>query len=171
MHTFRRLAWVTFCVAVATGVAVGTPTTIQAVEQGASAPQIEFAALSGQPVSLRALRGRVVVVDFWASWCKPCRKELPVLDALYRKYRSRGLSVIAVNIDDDAQAARSFLKKVPVEFPVVHDPAKKIAAAYGVPDMPSSYVIDQQGTIRHVQVGFRAKDEAVLVGAIERLLK
>lgn len=144
--------------------------SVSATGTGSMAPEIAAADLDGKGVRLSKLRGKVVLVDFWASWCAPCREELPVLDALYKKYRARGLEVIAVNQDRSRAKLTQFLRRVPLSFPVVHDENGSVAGRYSPPKMPSSYLIDRRGLVRHVQAGFRAKDRAALERQIVDLL-
>lgn len=142
-----------------------------ALEVGGAAPSIEQQDLEGKPVSMKALRGKVVLVDFWASWCKPCRAELPALDRLYKVYQQRGLEIVGVSVDRDVEAARAFLRSHPVAFRNVHDATQTIADQYRPTTMPSSYLIDRAGRIRYVHTGFRAGDEKVFAQEIEALLK
>ena len=139
----------------------------EAVDEGARAPEIGLKDLAGKPVNLSGLKGQVVVVDFWASWCAPCREELPVLEGLYRKYREQGLVIVGVGLDKDPKNLGKFLRANPLTFTVVHDAAGAVADRYGPPKMPSSYIIDRKGIVRHVHAGFRAADK----GAMERELK
>jgi cytochrome c biogenesis protein CcmG, thiol:disulfide interchange protein DsbE len=142
----------------------------KAVGDGTVAPEIALKDLSGKPVKLAELKGKVVLVDFWASWCAPCREELPVLDALYKKYKDKGLVIIGVGLDRDADKLTKFLRGVSLSFPVVHDPAGAVANKYEPPKMPSSYVIDKRGLIRHVHAGFKASDKALLEKELSALL-
>jgi cytochrome c biogenesis protein CcmG, thiol:disulfide interchange protein DsbE len=142
-----------------------------AVSTGSRAPEIGLSDFNGQPVRLRSLRGKVVIVDFWASWCAPCREELPVLNRLQERYREQGLVVIGVNVDNELRNARTFLRRTHVDFRVVHDPEKEVADRYNPPRMPSSYVVDRRGVIRHVHEGFRSGDAAVLEREVRDLLR
>lgn len=144
-----------------------------ALGQGQSAPDIRLTDLAGKPVSLATLRGKVVLVDFWASWCKPCREELPVLEALHKKYAAEGLVIIGVNVDKDVAAARKFLQenKLNLSFALANDAQHKVAESYAPPTMPSSYLIDREGKVRFVHEGFRASDAAKMEAEIKQLLK
>jgi len=153
---------------VATTLAVALSAT--ALEAGSRAPEIGLEDLNGRPVRMRALRGKVVIVDFWASWCAPCREELPVLDGLYRRYREQGLVVVGVSVDRTLRNARGFLRRVPVSFPVVHDARHQVAGRYSPPRMPSSYIVDRRGVVRHVHEGFRSGDAAVIERQVRALL-
>ncbi len=141
-----------------------------AVEQGQAAPEIRLSDLSGKPVALSSFKGKVVLVDFFASWCAPCREELPVLEKLHKTYRDQGLVVLGVNIDNELAAAQTFLKAVPVSFTVLHDAEKKVAKVYAPPTMPSSYLIDRKGQIHYVHKGFRASDAAKIEAELKKML-
>lgn len=143
----------------------------QAVNAGAVAPEIGLSDLAGRGVQISKLRGKVVLVDFWASWCAPCRQELPQLEQLYKKYRARGFEVLAINQDQSIEGARRFLGSVPLSFRVVHDRAKTVANRYGPSKMPSSFLVDRKGIIRYVHAGFRSGDQATLERHILSLLK
>jgi peroxiredoxin len=134
------------------------------------APEIGLKDLAGNGVSMASLKGKVVLVDFWASWCAPCREELPVLNALYKKFRARGFEIVGVNQDQRAENVRSFLSSTPLSFRVVHDGSRAVAGRYAPSKMPSSFLIDRRGIVRHVQAGYRASDRATLEAQIEALL-
>jgi thiol-disulfide isomerase/thioredoxin len=143
-----------------------------AVAEGAPAPAIVAAPLrAGEPpVSLAGLKGRVVYVDFWASWCVPCRSSMPVLDGLARRFGARGFSVVGVNKDTSPADAERFLRRVPVAFSLVSDADDAIARAFDVKAMPSGYLIDRGGVVRAVHRGFTPETAAVLEREIERWL-
>ena len=149
---------------------VAEVSSASAVGEGALAPEIALKDLSGKLVRVADLKGHVVVVDFWASWCAPCREELPVLEGLYRKYRAKGLVVIGVGQDKEAANLAKFLRASPLTFPIVHDSAGAVADRYAPPKMPSSYVVDKKGLIRHVHAGFKASDKASLERELSALL-
>ena len=121
-------------------------------ETGAKLPALAPYGLAG---TLPNLAGKVVLVDFWASWCGPCKASFPILDELHKTYGARGFAVLAVNVDEDAAKQAKFLADHPVSFPVVHDAAQKLVAAAGIEAMPSSFLVDRAGTIRFVHVGFK----------------
>jgi thiol-disulfide isomerase/thioredoxin len=140
---------------------------------GERAPELSLPDLDGQTVALSSLRGSVVVLDFWASWCGPCKKELPALDALARRYAQAGkpVVVLAVNLDKERRNAEKLLATVKVSsLRVLLDPAGKVAAAYDLPTMPTSYVIDRRGYIDLVHAGYSAGDEKKLAARIDALL-
>lgn len=119
-----------------------------------------------------ATKGKVVLVDFWASWCGPCKKSFPALEALHRRYQSRGLVVIGVSVDEDAAAMKGFLKNHPVTFPIVRDAKHRLVESVNAKAMPTSLLVDRAGTIRFVNAGFKgAETEAEMTRQIEQLLK
>lgn len=106
------------------------------------------------PTSLAGLKGQVVYLDFWASWCKPCRKSFPWMNKMQEKYANQGLQIIAVNLDTEPALAKAFLDKIPATIPIVYDPEGSIARIYKLVGMPSSYLIDKKGHIRLTHKGF-----------------
>lgn len=167
MHrTRRRLFFATLAVVI-----FGVAVPVFALNAGARAPEIGADDLNGSRVTIGGLRGKVVLVDFWASWCDPCKRELPVLERLHGEYHSRGLEIVGVNIDRRESNMRSFLRRTPLSFTIVHDGDQRIAGRYRPPRMPSSYLIDRRGVVRHVHEGFRASDAAGIERRIRELLE
>jgi peroxiredoxin len=145
--------------------------TASALDSGARAPELGLTDLSGKPVNAASLAGKVVIVDFWATWCAPCKESMPVLEKLYQKYRGQGLVVVGVSVDEDAANVGPFIQKLKVSFPIAHDKGHKVADRFKPPKMPSSYVIDRKGIVRHVHEGFHAKDAAAFDAEVAALLK
>lgn len=147
-------------------------TQAPALQPGAAVPPLTLPRLgeTTEPLSLAALQGRVVYVDFWASWCVPCRLSMPTLDALYRKHRDAGFSVVGVNKDVTVEDARRFLQRVPVSFTLVADPEDGAARTFAVKAMPSGYLVDRKGKVRHVHRGFTAETAAALEREVAALL-
>ncbi len=144
-----------------------------AVQEGQGAPAFDLPLLSaGRPgsLSLTSLSGKVVYLDFWASWCGPCRVSFPQLEQLRLELGPRGFEVLAVNVDEFEPDALRFLEQVPVSYPVVRDAAGATPAAYGILGMPTAYLIDRAGTVRLVHQGYRKSDGAALRDAIIKLL-
>ena len=130
---------------------------------GHPAPEIVVERLNGQGLALGSLRGKVVLLDVWASWCVPCQKELPMLDAIARRLRSKGVEVLAVSIDQERSNVVKFLDTQPRwVLTVAHDPRGAIAETFQPEKMPTSYVIDRAGIIRYVNDGFEPADAAVI---------
>lgn len=106
------------------------------------------------PLDLSLYKGKVVYVDFWASWCGPCRQSFPWMNHLQEKFAGQGLVVVAVNVDENRDDANAFLKQIPAHFPIVFDPHGQVAESYHVPGMPTTFLIDKQGKVRESRVGF-----------------
>lgn len=122
------------------------------------------------PVSLAEKKGHVVYLDFWASWCDPCRKSFPWMNQLKDRYGTQGLEIIAINLDKTRDKSKSFLAATLPRFTIAFDPQGETAERYQVMGMPSSYLIDRNGMIHHSHIGFRARDRATLESQIEELL-
>ncbi len=124
---------------------------------------------SGETLSLASLRGAVVVVDFWASWCVPCRDAMPFYEALYQAHRDAGLRVVSVSVDEDEALARRFLEAAPVSFDVLWDDGHELAARLALEAMPTSFILDRRGVVRAIHTGFfdrTGDDTRVLVEAL-----
>lgn len=126
---------------------------------------------SADALDLARFRGKVVLVDFWASWCEPCRQSFPWLNAMQDKYADRGLIVIGVNVDRERAAADRFLHDFPAQFQIVYDPAGTLAARYDLPGMPVSYVIGPNGDIVARHIGFRSGLRAQREAEVQQLLE
>ena len=137
----------------------------------AVAPDFTLRGADGRNVRLDELRGQVVLVNFWATWCGPCREEMPRLESLYEKYRKSGFVLLGVNVDDDPNAALSTAAKLKVSFPVLLDTDKKVSKLYDLNTMPSTVVIDRDGKMRFLHRGYRAGTEADYEQRIRGLLK
>lgn len=120
-----------------------------------------FTAFGAEPLDLTPYRGKVVLVDFWASWCTPCRKSFPWLNEMQKRYGDRGLVVIGVNVDATRSAADEFLREVPAQFQIVYDSSGALASKYQVPGMPTSFVFGPDGKLVSNHIGFQqtARDE------------
>lgn len=142
-----------------------------AASVGSAAPPIQLQSLTtGQMMPLSSLRGKVVLVDFWASWCVPCRKSLPLFNDLRARIGADKFEIYAVNLDENKSDALGFLAKYPVSYPVVWDQAQSTPEQYQVMGMPSSYLVDQNGVLRAVHKGFKEEDIAKYEQEIRGLL-
>ncbi|MBF0193000.1 MAG: TlpA family protein disulfide reductase [Magnetococcales bacterium] len=123
--------------------------------QGDAAPQFTLPSTTDKStITLQSFKGQVVLIDFWASWCPPCRRSFPILDSLHKKYNSQGFVVIGVNEDNNINSGKEFTTNNPVHFPLVWDKKGKVARLYGLRGMPSSFLLDKQGVISYAWVGF-----------------
>jgi thiol-disulfide isomerase/thioredoxin len=120
------------------------------------APNFNLTTLDGKPVSLASLKGKVVMVNFWATWCVPCRQEMPHLQALYEKYNGLGFELLAVNVEkNNAEGARKWLEETPVTFTVLSDPNNEVTKLYKVQTMPSTVLVARDGTMRFIHHGYK----------------
>ena len=160
----RMLATAVLAIA-STGVAAALPPV------GKPAPDFAAKSDSGRNVRLSELRGQVVLINFWASWCSPCRQELPLLSKIYTQYRGAGFALLAVNVDDNRKDAESMLKRLGLKFPTLFDGNKKVAKLYGVDTMPATLVIDRDGRVRYVHRGYYDGYERKYEQQVRELLK
>lgn len=138
---------------------------------GQEAPAVRLPELSGGgDVTLESLRGKVVYLDFWASWCGPCRVSFPILEALASELGPDGFEVLAINVDEVESDAQEFLSDVPVSYLVVRDAEGVSPQAYGILGMPTGYLIDREGVVREIHQGFRKSDGDQLRAEIVKLL-
>jgi thiol-disulfide isomerase/thioredoxin len=121
-----------------------------------AAPSLEHRVIDvqNQVVSLNEFKGKVVYVDFWASWCGPCRKSFPWMNEMQQKYRDQGLAVVAINLDTDRELAQAFLSEVPADFSVRFNPEGDVARSFDLLGMPSSFIFNRQGQLVQSHVGF-----------------
>jgi len=143
--------------------------TLAGAARGQVAPRLDALGSDGRPVRLANLAGRVVVVDFWASWCEPCRASFPCLERLARTYGPRGLTVVGVGVDDERALFDRFVRETRPTFPVVHDADHSIAEGWSPETMPTTYVLGRDGRVRAVFTG--AVDDARLETAIREALE
>jgi thiol-disulfide isomerase/thioredoxin len=145
------------------------PAIAHAVGIGEAAPPLRLANAKGDTVALDALRGQVVYVDFWASWCGPCKRSFPWMNELQQRYGDKGFTVVAVNVDKKADDAERFLSQTPARFTVVYDAPGATPAAWAVKGMPSSYLIDRTGKVVMVEQGFRDEQKPAVEQRIREL--
>jgi peroxiredoxin len=159
-----RLLTVAVLAVVGGGAGAASPPT-------AGAPDFTLPSLDGPNLRLQEQRGRVVMINFWATWCGPCRVEMPHLARLYEKYRPSGFTVLAVNIDEDPHKAASLAKQLGMRFPVLLDADKKVSRLYDLSTMPSTILIDRDGRVRYVHRGYRNGYEETYDKQIRELLR
>jgi peroxiredoxin len=134
-------------------------------------PDFTLPARDGGTVHLADLKGQVVMINFWATWCGPCRQEMPLLAQLHAKYEPLGFTLLGVNVEPDSAAAVAWLKGVPVPFPILFDTESKVANVFGVEGMPSTVFVDRNGKVRYVHRGYQPGDEAKYADMIRSLVK
>lgn len=159
---FRRALALAACLVT---VASAAPAT-----EGTPAPAFTLESLAGHPVSSASFKGHVVLVNFWATWCGPCREEMPALDRLDRQYARAGLTMIGISVDAGAGPVKALLSRSPVHYTILLDPDTRVSTAYHVEAMPSTFIIDRHGEIRYVHHGYRPGDERAYAAWIRRLL-
>jgi cytochrome c biogenesis protein CcmG/thiol:disulfide interchange protein DsbE len=149
---------------------VVAPCPALGVGAGDAAPGFALPDGQGGTITLAGLRGRVVYVDFWASWCGPCRRSFPWLNEMQQRYGAQGFTVVAINVDTRRADAQRFLDAVPAQFAIAYDAAGTTPAAFDVKGMPSSFLVDARGDVVLVEIGFRDDRKAALEEVIRRLL-
>ncbi len=151
-----------------------TATLVVSSMVGASssvAPSFTLPSRSGDMVSLEQLKGQVVMINFWASWCGPCRQEMPLLDQMHKRYSSLGFTLLGVNVEANTKDAERWLAETPVSFPVLFDKDSKVSQMYEVSAMPSTVFIDRKGHVRYLHRGYKPGDESEYLNQIRALLK
>jgi peroxiredoxin len=156
--TFAAIAW-------------AASASAYAIAPATAAPDFTLRTMNGPNLRLAEQRGRVVMVTFWATWCGPCRQEMPHLNRLYEKYRASGFVLLGVNVDDDAANAVALATKLGIAFPVLLDTDKGVSKLYDLSTMPSTVLIDRDGKVRYVHRGYLAGYEDTYDKQIRELLK
>ncbi len=139
--------------------------------EGQPAPDFALKSSTGENMRLSEYRGDVVMINFWATWCGPCRQEMPLLDELYTRYERVGFNLLGVNIDDDSGRAMKMIDELGVNFPVLFDARKEISKLYAVEAMPVTVLVDREGKVRHVHHGYKPGYEDKYLDQIRSLLR
>ncbi len=138
---------------------------------GQTAPDFVLKSATGENLRLSEYRGDVVMINFWATWCGPCRQEMPLLDELYGRYQRVGFNLLGVNIDDDSRRAMAMVNELGIKFPVLFDEDKKVSKLYEVEAMPLTLLLDREGTVRHIHHGYQPGYEQKYLDEIRSLLR
>ncbi|MCZ6808262.1 MAG: TlpA disulfide reductase family protein [Proteobacteria bacterium] len=138
---------------------------------GQTAPDFVLKSATGENLRLSEYRGDVVMINFWATWCGPCRQEMPLLDELYDRYQRVGFNLLGINIDDDSRRAMAMVNELGISFPVLFDEDKKVSKLYEVEAMPLTILLDREGTVRHVHHGYQPGYEQKYLNEIRSLLR
>jgi thiol-disulfide isomerase/thioredoxin len=142
-----------------------------AVAPAGPAPQFQLQSLAGTSVNLAQYKGQVVMINFWASWCGPCRQEMPILEKLHAKYQPMGFTMIGVNVEPDSKLAVDWLKGTPVSFPILFDTKSEVSKLYQVAGMPSTVIVDRKGNLRWLHRGYKPGDENEYLDQIRALMR
>lgn len=146
-------------------------TTVTAGITDAPAPDFTLKSNSGENLRLSELRGEVVLINFWASWCGPCRQEMPILSELHDKYKAMGFTVLGINVEQNPGEARKLLKELPVSFPVLFDSDSTVSRQYDVVAMPSTVLVDRDGNVRYLHKGYKPGLENTYVEQVRSLIR
>ncbi|MCH9004445.1 MAG: TlpA family protein disulfide reductase [Proteobacteria bacterium] len=139
--------------------------------EGQSAPDFALKSSTGENLRLSEYRGDVVMINFWATWCGPCRQEMPLLDELYTRYERVGFNLLGVNIDDDPRRAMQMVEDLGVSFPVLFDTRKEVSKLYNVEAMPVTILVDREGNVRYVHHGYKPGYEDKYFDQVRSLLR
>lgn len=152
-------------------VQLGAAAPAGAAKIGDMAPNFTLKADTGKNLRLSEYRGEVVMINFWATWCGPCRQEMPVLNELYQRYRSVGFTLLGVNIDDRSESATRMARRLGVRYPIVFDAAKVVSRLYDINAMPTTVMVDRDGKVRYLHRGYLPGSEKKYQEQIRGLLK
>ena len=142
-----------------------------ALQAGAPAPAFHLNSSAGKPTALADFKGQIVLLNFWASWCGPCRQEMPILEQLNRQYHNKGVTLLGVNVEPDSAAAVNWLKATPVSFPILFDVDSKVSKLYEVEGMPNTVIVDRKGLVRYIHRGYSAGAENDYLNQIRTLIR
>jgi peroxiredoxin len=159
-------------VAVCTAALLAVTLPALALKTSSPAPQFSLPARGGKTLNLAQYKGQVVMINFWATWCGPCRQEMPLLETIYKKYNKMGFTLIGVNVEPDAKAAEDWLAKtMPVSFPVLFDTKSEVSRMYEVSGMPSTVIVDRKGNVRVIHHGYKPGDENQYQDHVRKLIR
>jgi peroxiredoxin len=152
-------------------VCASAPSAAAMPSAGELAPDFVLKSASGKNIRLSELRGQVVMINFWATWCGPCRQELPLMYKIYQRYRDTGFVVLAVNIEEDTAHSAKVAKSMKLGFPVLFDPEKRVSRQYDPPAMPATLIVDKDGRVRYVHLGYKPGYEDAYERQVRELLR
>ncbi len=147
------------------------PLSGQAEKLSGAAPDFTLKSNQGKNIRLQDLRGEVVMLNFWASWCGPCRQEMPIMNDIYAKYAPMGFTILAVNVDENQADADRFLDAVPVDFPILYDSTSKVSEMFAVDAMPTTVMIDRDGNKRFLHRGYKPGYEKDYIKQVKKLIR
>ncbi len=144
---------------------------VNAGVDGGPAPDFALKSETGENLRLSEFRGEVVMINFWASWCGPCRQEMPLLDELYTQYHPLGFTILGVNVEEDSSQAKQLLKEFPVNFPILFDNKSEVSQLYKVVAMPSTVLVDRDGNVRYLHQGYKPGYEEAYQQQVRALIR
>lgn len=168
LHSFTNI---TAAVMVMLGLSLSTMAEADSATDAGPAKDFTLKSRDGGNMRLSEERGNIVIVNFWASWCGPCREELPAFEEMYQDYADLGVQILGVNVDDDPKKADILLDDIDISFPVLYDTKGEVSQLYDVSAMPTTVLIDRDGNARLVHKGYKTGDEKKYVKAIKMLLR
>lgn len=171
-HMSRKIMRRSFAAGLASLVLLlANPLFASSVKLSEAAPDFTLKSLQGPNLRLEEYRGQVVLINFWASWCGPCRQEMPILDRLHQRYEDTGFAVLGVNVEGEVKPAKEIVDKTNVTFPVLIDEGQVVSELYDLEAMPSTVVVDRDGVVRYVHRGYKPGDEAKYVEVVKKLIR
>ena len=155
------------------GAVLCVPLTVHAVSSQEAAPDFTLKSLQGENLRLDEYKGQVVLINFWATWCGPCRQELPLLDRLHQRYQDAGFAGLGINAEgvEKADEAQAMVSKAGVTFPVLVDEGQQVSELYALEAMPTSVVVDRDGVVRYVHLGYKPGDESKYLEVVKQLIR
>lgn len=142
-----------------------------ALEPDQDVPDFTLKAMTGENLRLEEMRGQVVLINFWASWCGPCRQEMPVLQKIHTRYEPLGFTVLGVNVDEEPKKAERIAERMNLDFPLLLDSKQKVSESFDVNAMPFTVLVDRDGVVRYIHRGYKPGDEAHYVNKLKPLLR
>ncbi len=166
-----QLSRICLCLIVLGSLSIAGLGPANAASGAGPAPNFTLKSMTGKNMKLSEMTGNVVLINFWASWCGPCREEMPLLNALHRKYGPLGFTVLGVNVEEQVDNARGFLNDFPVDFPVLLDSQNQVSKLYKVIAMPTTVVVDRDGNMRFLHKGYKPGDEKKYRKMVKKLVR
>jgi len=144
---------------------------VWAVSLDQEAPDFTLRSLSGENLRLQEYRGKVVLINFWASWCGPCRQEMPILDRIHKRYEPAGFTVLGINVEGELDKARKIADRLDVSFPLLFDAGQQVSEDYALKSMPYTVLVDRDGQVRFIHQGYKPGDENKYIDRLKTLLR